>query len=191
MLEKTPDVYVVGEAENDAEARQLLDELRPHIILLDLVMPEFSPAAFEKWARQNYPETITLVLTGHDRDYLLATMMEAGVAGYLDKNIHREGLVDAIRRAACGEYLFTDGQERRAERWHREVEEKWNSLSAREKKILRLLTTGASHKSISTELHIAPKTLEKHLERIYRKLGVSSGTEAALWGREHLGDFPY
>ena len=125
------------------------------------------------------------MLTGHDRDQLLATMMEAGAAGCLDKTIQREGLVDAIRRAACGERLFTDGQELRAQRWHKEVEEKWNSLSEHEQKILRLLATGASHKFISNELRIVPKTVEKHLEKIYRKLGVRSSTEAALWGREY------
>jgi DNA-binding NarL/FixJ family response regulator len=191
MLEKTPDICIVGEAEDGAEARRLLDELRPNIILLDLVMPGFSPAEFEKWARQNYPETSTLVLTGHDRDHLLASMIEAGAAGYLEKTIHREGLVDAIRRAACGEHLFTEAQELRAQRWRREVEEIWNSLSEREKKILRLLAVGATHKYISAQLRINPKTVEKHLEKIYRKLGVGSGTEAALWGSEHAGEFPY
>ena len=191
MLEKTPDICIVGEAENGAEARKLLDELRPDVMLLDLVMPGFSPAAFEKWARETYPETVTLVLTSHDRDHLLASMMEAGAAGYLDKTIHSEGLVDAIRRAARGERLFTDGQELRAQRWRKEVEEKWNSLSDHEKKILRLLTTGATHKYISAQLRINPKTVEKHLEKIYRKLGVGSGTEAALWGQAHREDIPY
>jgi len=191
MLERTPDLCIVGEAENGDEARRLLEELRPQIILLDLVIPGFSPAAFEKWARQNYPETSTLVLTGHDRDHLLASMMEAGVAGYLDKSIQWEGLADAIRRAACGECLFTEGQEARVQRWHKEVEQRWNSLSDREKKILRLLVTGATHKYIAAEMHIGHTTLEKHLESLYRKLDVDSRTEAALWAKEHEGEFPY
>ena len=191
MLERTPDLCIVGEAENGDEARRLLEELRPQIILLDLVIPGFSPAAFEKWARQNYPETSTLVLTGHDRDHLLASMMKAGVAGYLDKSIQPEGLVDAIRRAACGEYLFTERQAARVQSWRTDVEERWNSLSDREKKILRLLATGAAHKSISSKLQIKPKTLDKHLGRIYRKLGVASGTEAALWAKEHGEESTY
>jgi DNA-binding NarL/FixJ family response regulator len=191
MLAGTRDICIVGEAENEAEACRLLDELRPQIMLLDLVMPGFSPAAFERWARQTYPETITLVLTGHDRDHLLASMMEAGAAGYLHKNIHREGLVDAIRRAAGGEQLFTEAQELRAQRWRREVQEKWNSLSDLEKKILRRLATGATHKQISAQLNINPKTLEKHLQKIYRILGVGSGTEAALWASQHAEEIPH
>ena len=100
MLEKTDDIYVVGEAGNGDEAEELLDELRPNIILLDLKMPDFSPSAFEKWARENYPETITLVLTSHDRDAYLANMMDAGAVGYLDKEVWAEQLIEAIRRAA-------------------------------------------------------------------------------------------
>src|SRR5690242_20375047 len=82
ILEMTDDVFVVGEAGNGDEAGKLLTELRPNIILLDLKMPDFSPSAFEKWARENYPETITLVLTAHDRDAYLANMMDAGAAGF-------------------------------------------------------------------------------------------------------------
>jgi DNA-binding NarL/FixJ family response regulator len=191
MLASAPDICVIGEAQNGDEARSLLDELRPHLILLDLVMPGFSPAAFAKWARENYPETVTLVLTSHDRDVYLAGMLESGAAGYLDKGIREEGLVNAIRRAARGERLFSEGQKLRAERWRWEREDKWNSLSEREKEILRLLALGATNRFISAELRIAPKTVEKHLERIYKKLGVTSRTEAALWGLEHGRDFPY
>lgn len=72
MLERIPDISLVGEAENEHEARE------------------------------NYPETVTLVLSAHDRDVYLAGMLEAGAAGYLDKGIREEGLVDAIRRAARG-----------------------------------------------------------------------------------------
>jgi DNA-binding NarL/FixJ family response regulator len=191
MIEKTSDMYVTGEAQDGDEARRLLAELRPKIILLDLVMPGFSPSAFEKWARENFPETITLVLTSHDRDAYLASMMEAGAAGYLDKSIREEGLVDAIRRAVSGQILFDDRQKLRVRRWHRDIEKKWNSLSKREKEILRLLAMSATNKFISRELQIAPKTVEKHLERIYQKLGVTSRSEAALWGHEHVRDFPY
>jgi len=64
-------------------------------------------------------------------------------------------------------------------------------LSKREQEILRLLALGATNKFIAKELQIAPKTVEKHMERIYQKLGVTSHSEAALWGNEHIRDFPY
>lgn len=191
MIEKTNDMFVAGEAENDDEARRLLAELRPKVILLDLIMPGFSPFAFEKWARDNFPEAVTLVLTSHDRDVYLAKMMEAGAAGYLDKSIREEGLINAIRRAASGESLFNEIQRLRAQNWRADIEKKWNSLSDREKAILRLLAMGASNKFISKDLGVTSKTIEKHLERIYQKLGVTSRAEAALWGNEHRRDFPY
>jgi len=191
MIEKTTDMYVTGEAQDGEEARRLLAELHPNVILLDLVMPGFSPSAFEKWARENYPESITLVLTSHDRDAYLASMIEAGAAGYLDKSICEASLVDAIRRAASGQTLFDEHQKRRAQRWHEDIRKKWNSLSKREREILRLLGMSATNKFISKELQITPKTVEKHLERIYQKLGVTSRSEAALWGNEHVRDFPY
>ncbi|MBI4762675.1 MAG: response regulator [Chloroflexota bacterium] len=191
MLEKTPDIYVIGEAGSGEEAERLLDELRPHIILLDLKMPNFSPSAFEKWARENYPETITLVLTAHDRDAYLASMMEAGAVGFLDKEARAEQLIEAIRRAASGESLYDEWQKKRAHKWREEVEKRWSSLSERERQVLRLLAEGLNNRDIASRLGITIKTLDKHFEKIYQKLEVTSRTEAALWGKEHMGDFPY
>ena len=191
MLEKTPDIYTVGEAGSGGEAEKLVAELRPNIILLDLKMPGFSPAAFEKWARENYPETITLVLTAHDRDAYLASMMDAGAVGYLDKEARSEQLIAAIRRAASGENLFDEQQKKRVQRWREEVEKKWNSLSEREKQVLRRLADGQSNKDIASGLGITTKTIDKHLEKIYEKLGVTSRAAAIFWGSEHAGDFPY
>lgn len=191
MLEKTPDIHVIGEAENGDEARRLLDEMRPNIILLDLKMPNFSPSAFEKWARETYPETITLVLTAHDRDAYLANMMDAGAVGFLDKETRAEQLIEAIRRAASGENLYDETQKKRAHRWHEEIERKWNSLSEREHQILRLMADGVSNKEVSSKLSISENTVDKHLEKIYQKLDVSSRAKAVLWGIENSKDFPY
>lgn len=99
FLDQAPDIQVVGEARNGDETRRLVERLSPQILLLDLVMPKLSPAELEKWVRTNYPETITLVLTAHDRDAYLSTMMEAGAAGYLDKKLRAGQLISAIRRA--------------------------------------------------------------------------------------------
>ena len=191
MIEKAKDMVVAGEAENGEEACRLLDELRPNIVLLDLVMPGFSATAFEKWARAKYPETTTLVLTGHHREAYLAGMIEAGAAGYLEKNVSEEDLLNALRLAARGEYLISEEQKASAHRWRADIEKKWHSLSEREREILRLLALGATNKFISKKLQIAPTTAEKHLARIYKKLAVTSRAEAALWGSEHGRDFEY
>ena len=191
MLEKTRDIYVIGEAESGEDAKTLLGKLRPNIILLDLKMPGFSPAAFEKWARENYPETITLVLTAHDRDAYLANMMDAGAVGYLNKEARSGQLIEAIRRAALGESLFDEKQKKRVAKWREEVEKKWHSLSEREKQVLRRMADGQGNKAIASGMGITAKTVDKHVEKIYEKLGVTSRSKAILWGSENAGDFPY
>lgn len=186
ILEKAPDMYVVGEAENGEEAKKLLHELRPNVILLDLKMPGFSPAAFEKWARENYPETITLVLTAHDRDFYLAEMMEAGVAGYLSKSERAENLIAAIRRAASGKLLFTSEQIDRARKWRQEVGQKWEKLTEREREVLLLLEQGLSNKAIAGKLGVTLKTVAYHVSAIFDRLDVESRREAVAWYRKYF-----
>ncbi len=85
ILEKAPDMEIVAEVQDGNEIKPKVAELRPRILLLDLKMPNLDPVEMEKWVRENYPETLTLVLTAHDKDAYLANMMEAGAVGYLDK----------------------------------------------------------------------------------------------------------
>jgi len=188
-LDKASDIKIVGEAQNGDEVKRLVPDLQPQILLLDLIMPGPSPAELEKWVRENYPDTITLVLTAHDRDAYLVNMMEAGAAGYLDKKLRAGQLISAIRRAARGEVLFDKEQIERARRWREEVTAKWESLSAREREVLQMLSEGADNKAIATSLSVSVNTVEKHLKSIYEKLGVSSRTEAAVWWVEKSTDF--
>lgn len=152
-------------------------------------MPNLSPAKLEEWVRINYPETITLVLTAHDRDAYLSNMMDAGAAGYLDKKIRAGQLISSIRRAARGEIIFDDEQIERIQRWRKETRNKWESLSNREREVLQKLTEGEDNIAIASSLEIAPNTVEKHLTNIYKKLGVTSRTEAAIWWLDKGGDF--
>lgn len=152
-------------------------------------MPNLSPAELEKWVRENYPETITLVLTAHDRDAYLADMMEAGAAGYLDKKLKANNLLTAIRRAARGEFLYDKEQKERAHRWREDVSRKWESLSHREREMLQLLTEGKDNRSIALSSRISINTVEKHLKNIYSKLGVTSRSEAIHWWVEKGTDF--
>ncbi len=189
-LEHAADISIVGEANDGIEAQKLISELRPKILVLDLIMPGLHPAEVEKWARENYPDTATLVLTGHDRDAYLAQMVDAGVAGYLTKNESGERLISAIRRAAKGDSIFDEQQIARAQRWKNDVENKWGSLTQRERKILSLVANGKGNKEVASMLKITSKTVEKHFGSIYEKLGVKSKTEAALWWVENGRDFP-
>ena len=178
ILDKAPDIKIVGEVQDGDEIKSLLAKLRPNILLLDLKMPNLSPAELEEWVRENYPETVTLVLTAHDRDAYLAGMMKAGAAGYLDKKMRANSLLSAIRRAARGEFLYDEEQIERARRWREEVGRKWESLSSRERDVLQLLTEGQDNHAIAASLEISINTVEKHLKNIYSKLEVTSRAEA-------------
>lgn len=188
ILQETPDIQVVGEAENGFQVQEMVAELHPNILLLDLVMPEPTSAQLEKWVRANFPETITLVLTAHDRDAYLASMMDAGVSGFLSKTETGERLISAIRRAASGASLFTEEQFERALRWKQAAGEKWQTLTEREREIIRLLAEGYDNKEIAQKLNIAPKTAAFHITNILKKLKVKSRHKAIAWVNKYLPD---
>lgn len=178
VLEEAPDIEVIGEAKDGVEAKQMVDELRPDVLLLDLVMPGLRPSKIEEWVRTNYPHTVTLVLTAHDRDYFLAKAVNAGVAGYLTKAEASHSLVEAIRRAAKGEVLITGGQLARISHWRIEAGERWESLTEREQEVLRWIVQGLDNAAIADTLGVSINTIRCHTRSIYSKLGVAGRGEA-------------
>ncbi len=186
ILERASDIRVVGEADNGNDVQKLVTKLRPQVLLLDLMMPGPSPAELEKWVRTNFPETIVLVLTAHDRDAYLASMMEAGAAGLINKGESGDRLVDAIRRAVHGEILFDTEQLMRVRRWREEAGNKWEELTVREREILRLLSSGLDNEEIAEKLVVSPKTIAYHVSNILGKLGVKSRHEAMAWLHKYM-----
>jgi len=189
ILESADDFEVVGEAFDGDQARQLVRELNPDVLLLDLKMPGLPSFEVEKWVRQHYPKVVTLILTAHDRDFYLANMMEAGASGYLSKSDRAEKLVAAIRRAVSGELLFTDEQIDRVQQWNQEVGKRWESLTKRERQTLSLLVQGLDNAQIAVALGVTDRTSAFHVSNIIRKLGVSSRQEAIGWAIKHIPDF--
>jgi DNA-binding NarL/FixJ family response regulator len=186
VLSAAPDIQIVGEADNGSEVMHLVERLRPQILLLDLIMPGPPPAEIERWVRQNCPETATLVLTAHDRDAYLSSMMEAGAVGLLNKGSDPERLVGAIRRAASGEFLFDGDQLKRVQRWRESAGEKWKSLGKRERQILKLLAQGIDRAEIALQMEVVPKTVDYHLSKLHKKLGVKTSKEAIGWFNQYL-----
>jgi CheY-like chemotaxis protein len=127
ILEKAPDVQVVGEAKDGTQAQQLTASLRPQVLLLDLRMPGPRPAETVAWVRAHCPDTAVLVLTAHDVDGYLAAMVEVGAAGFVVKEEAPETIVEAVRAAARGEVFFSEEQRARARHWHEEVGARWES----------------------------------------------------------------
>ncbi len=181
ILEQAEDIVIVGEASNGDDAFSLVQELQPKVLLLDIQMPGTPAREIERLVREHYPDVVTLILTGHDRDAYLADFMKLGVAGYLDKNIEGDRLLTAIYRAVRGEYLFTVEQHKRVQDWNRQVGEKWEMLSKREREVFRLIADGLDNNEISNELRVSSKTVEFHTTNILRKLNVKSRRKAIVW----------
>jgi two-component system, NarL family, response regulator NreC len=188
LLAQAKDIKVIGEPRDGFEVKKLIPRLRPQILLLDLKMPGPRPYEIEKWIREEYPEVVTLVLTSHDRDAYLATMMEAGVAGYLSKEESAPHLIDAIRRAAEGSFYFSDEQIAKAQKWKEEVIAKWKSMTKREQELLQHLAVGEDNKAIAKSLSISRKTVEFHITNILKKLNMNSRDEVIVWMLEHHPD---
>ena len=186
ILSAAPDIRIVGEASTGAQARALVAELRPDILLLDLVLPDCRPYEVEFWVREHYPETITLILTGHDLDRLLSQGVEAGVAGYLTKEQPPNQLVEAIRRAAHHESLLTAEQYARAKRWRAEVGERYEMLTEQERAVLQRLARGLDNAAIAAELEIGVNTVRTHCRNVYKKLGVTDRIQAMTFARNIL-----
>jgi DNA-binding NarL/FixJ family response regulator len=188
LLEHDPEMKVVGEAQDGDETRRLVAQLRPQVLLLDLRMPGMSAAELEKWVRTHYPPTITLVLTAHDRDAYLASMMDAGAAGFLEKNAPDSQLILAIRRAVRGEILFSNEQFNRVRKWREQEGAQWKSLTKREREVLSLLAQGLDNVNISQALHISVKTTAYHITHILQKLQATSRQEAIVWFNKNIPD---
>jgi len=185
MLTQAPDIEVIGEAADGAEAMVLVEQLHPDVVLLDVEMPGPRAWEVEAWIREQYPQTIGLVLSAHNRDAYLAEMMEAGAVGYLDKQLPAPQLVQAIRRAAHGESLFEAEQFRRAHHWRTEVLARWERLSPREKEVLLALAQEAGTREIAHQLGISPQTVDTHICKLIRKLEVKNRAEALAWAWTH------
>ena len=171
-----PDFEVVGEAGDGVEAVNLVETLKPDIVLMDLRMPVMDGVAALGEIKVLSPEVQVLVLTTYDSDADILPAIEAGAAGYLLKDSSRQELYDGIRAAARGETVLAPAVAARlVGKMRAPAEEK---LSSREVEVLQLVAEGESNGEIAAQLHISQATVKSHLVNIFGKLGVSDRTAA-------------
>jgi DNA-binding NarL/FixJ family response regulator len=179
FLGADPEIEIVGEACDGAEALRMARQLRPDVVLMDLLMPVMDGIAATAAIRRELPDIEVVALTSVLEDASVIEAVRVGAIGYLLKDTEAQELRRAIKAAAAGQVQLSP---KVAMRLIREVAspEHPQPLTERETDVLRLLAQGQSNKEIAHSLSIGEQTVKTHVGHILSKLGVSSRTQAAL-----------
>lgn len=175
-----PELEVIGEAVDGADGVKKAKELKPDVVLMDLLMPVMDGITAIGVLRRELPETEVIALTSVLEDSSVVGAVRAGAIGYLLKDTESDELCRAIKAAAAGQVQLSP---KAAARLMREVRapESPETLTERETEVLRLLAQGRSNKEIAHDLTIGEKTVKTHVSNILSKLSVPSRTQAALY----------
>jgi len=183
LLESDGDIKIVGEANNLTDAKRLVAELQPKVLILDTQLPDGSGIEFCRELRSLSPETRALVLTSEEGEEWIAAAMNAGAVGYILKQVEGTSLLSAVRTIARGHSLIDPALARRMINWMEqasEAPEELAGLTDQQLRILALIAEGLTNKEIGHRLYLAEKTVKNHVTRILAKLGVQRRTQAAL-----------
>ena len=183
VLSDDPELEIVGEAADGAEAVRLALELKPDVVLMDLLMPVLDGIGAIGQIRRELPDTEVIALTSVLEDDAVVGAVKAGAIGYLLKEAEPEELRRAIKAAAAGQVHLAP---KAAARLMREVRapDSPQALTERETDVLRLLADGKANKEIAAILVIGEQTVKTHVSNILAKLGVQSRTQAALYAAQ-------
>jgi DNA-binding NarL/FixJ family response regulator len=183
LLMALPDIEVVGDAANGAEAIAQLQTLETHIILLDIRMPVMDGIATTQQLRSQFPDIRVLILTTFDDDAEVVQAMRAGAHGYLLKDTPSKDLAVAIRSIHQGYSYLGPGlmEKAMAIPVSKPACPSFPELTPREQEILQVLGTGANNREIAAQLFISERTVKNHVTNILSRLGLRDRTQAALY----------
>jgi DNA-binding NarL/FixJ family response regulator len=178
LLSSSPDFEVVGEAEDGREAIRCVEKLKPDLILTDLSMPRMNGMEAIREIKKQSPKTKILVLTVHKtEEYILATL-KAGADGYLLKDSTHTELIMAVKNVISGKHYISPGISEKVIEGYVEGKKtlkprtSWETLTQREREILKLIAEGYRNKEIADDLCISVKTVEKHRANLMEKLNL-------------------
>jgi len=188
LIEDEKGVKVIGEASDGEEAVQMVTDMKPDVVIMDIAMPKLNGIEATRQIKLTSPRTAVLILSAYDDDEYVFALLKVGAAGYLLKNISGDELARAIRAVYKGEPVLDPIVARKVMNYFklpdkmRGLEKPSDHLSNRETDILKLAARGMTNKDIADKLHLSNRTVEGHLRTIFNKLGVGSRTEAVLYG---------
>ena len=178
LLSQDPEFEIVGEVENGRDAVRAVGELKPHVVLMDLTMPGMNGMEAILDIKRRYPGVRVLVLTLHKTEEFVLASLRAGADGYILKEATPSELRLAVRTVASGRtYLSQDilgnvvsENPDRGDAMQRNGV--WDTLTQREREVLKLVAEGKSNKAIAEFLFLSAKTVEKHRAKLMAKLGM-------------------
>ena len=179
-IDAEKDMRVVGEAQNGTGVLALIKKHKPDVVLMDLQMPEMTGVDALKQIRPEFPNLPIVILTTFNDDAHVYAALRAGASGFLLKEMSGDELVAAIRGAAQGKpQLHTDIARRLMARAPM-PDDPFDSLTERERGVLKLLAKGKSNKEIASEVSLTEMTVKGYVSDLFVKLGVNDRTQAAL-----------
>jgi RNA polymerase sigma factor (sigma-70 family) len=195
-------VEVLGEAGDVQPAIELIESLRPDVVLLDVHLPGGGGQAVVQAVKASAPEVRFLALSASDAPEDVIAVIRAGARGYVTKTISTAELADAIRRVAAGDAVFSHrlagfvldafaasgaagaGSAGSSGEVKPSFDPELDQLTSREREVLRLIAQGYTYKEIASELFISVKTVESHVSSVLRKLQLSTRHQLTRWAAE-------
>ncbi len=191
LLERYPDEFqVVGEAASGREALNMVEQLQPDVVVMDIRLPGISGIEACEAIVHDHADIKVIMLTSYAEDEMLFSAIRAGAAGYVLKQIGSDDLVRALRAVGRGEALLDPAVTRRVfQEVRRAVREEeasaFAALSQQEKHVLLLVAEGKTNREIAKALYLGEGTVRNYVSSILSKLGVSNRAEAAAYAVEH------
>jgi DNA-binding NarL/FixJ family response regulator len=182
VLETDPELEVVGEAASGEEAIERVRELKPNVVVMDIGMPGLSGFEATRRIRESHPDVEVLALTVHDSEAYVFQMLQAGATGYIVKRAPAADVIQAVKRAYQGEAVLHPSVAKLLIRDYLSRVEKgeevsYDTLSEREREILKLIAEGQTNREIADLLYLSVKTIQAHRANLMRKLGMHDRTE--------------
>lgn len=190
MLSMEPDMEVVGEAMDGRQGVRMAGSLAPGLVLMDLTMPGTNGTEAIAEIKKRYPEIRVLVLTVHKAEEYIRAALQAGADGYVLKHATRDELMLAIRSILNGKtYLSPDVAEKVVNGYldgglGGHAPTAWESLTLREREVLKLIAEGHANKHIATYLSLSVKTVEKHRSNLMKKLDMHNAAALTAYAIE-------
>jgi NarL family two-component system response regulator LiaR len=179
------DLELAGEAASGEDAIQLCAQVRPDVVLMDMVMPDMDGVTATRAIRQQYPEVQVIALTSFKDKGLVEDALQAGAIGYLLKDVSADELAQAIRAAHAGRTTLSPEAAQALVQAVSQPPTPGHDLTQRERDVLALLVEGLSNAQIADRLVVSSSTIKSHVSHILAKLGVASRTEAAALALRH------